>query len=250
MGKSRRDSPLSAFRNFVVATQQDPSTTEFLQLESRSAFPQARNEGSSLFASHVRLALAADTQGVLNHHVTCRVTGRRDGEHKSRTFRNNDGDGKAASVFTGELEDARTLYDVRTRIGGHGVTRTFKRRKDADAHTSTIGADKLRGIVADPKPARVSGRLLESTVGLEHRNDLGVRRLNSCQTRRDEPSAGFRRRRTPGGPRDRRPARSGFVGACEPRARGPKGEGGCDSPPFRDPARLTADTAKRLRAAQ
>jgi hypothetical protein len=79
MGKSRRDSRLGAFRNFVVAMQQDPSTTEFLQ------------------------------------------------------FRNNDDGGKAASVFAAELEDARTVYDVRTRIGGRGVTRTFKRLKDADA---------------------------------------------------------------------------------------------------------------------
>lgn len=47
-------------------------------------------------------------------------------------------------------------YDVRTRIGGRVVTRTFKRRKDADAYSSTIEADKLRGVVIDPRRARES----------------------------------------------------------------------------------------------
>jgi len=36
---------------------------------------------------------------------------------------------KAAKAFALELENAVTVYDVRTRIGGRVVTRTFKRRK-------------------------------------------------------------------------------------------------------------------------
>lgn len=47
-------------------------------------------------------------------------------------------------------------YDVRTRIGRRVVSRTFKRRKDADAYASTVEADKLRGGVVDPRAGRVT----------------------------------------------------------------------------------------------
>lgn len=47
-------------------------------------------------------------------------------------------------------------YDVRTRIAGRVVTRTFQRRKDADAFASTVEADKLRGVVVDPRAGRIS----------------------------------------------------------------------------------------------
>jgi integrase len=80
-----------------------------------------------------------------------RVTGRRGEERVFQTFRNTDEDRKAAGVLAAQLDSARTVYDVRTRIGGRVVTRTFKRRKDADAYASTIEADKLRGVVVDPR---------------------------------------------------------------------------------------------------
>ena len=47
-------------------------------------------------------------------------------------------------------------YDVRTRIGRRVVTRTFKRRKDADAYANTVEADKIRGGVVDPRASRVT----------------------------------------------------------------------------------------------
>ena len=47
-------------------------------------------------------------------------------------------------------------YDVRTRIGRRVVTRTFKRRKDADAYANTVETDKLRGGVVDPRASRVT----------------------------------------------------------------------------------------------
>src|ERR1035437_633463 len=47
-------------------------------------------------------------------------------------------------------------YDVRTRIGGGVVTRTFKRRKDADAYANTTEAKKLRGVAIDPRRAQVT----------------------------------------------------------------------------------------------
>lgn len=63
--------------------------------------------------------------------------------------------GKAAKAFALELENAVTVYDVRTRIGGRVVTRTFKRRKDADAYANTVEADKLRGVARDPRARSV-----------------------------------------------------------------------------------------------
>ena len=45
---------------------------------------------------------------------------------------------------------------MRTRIGGRVVTRTFNRRKDADAFAATVEADKLRGVVIDPRRAQVT----------------------------------------------------------------------------------------------
>jgi len=64
--------------------------------------------------------------------------------------------GKAAKAFALELENAVTVYDVRTRIGGRVVTRTFKRRKDADAYANTVEADKLRGVARDPRAGRIT----------------------------------------------------------------------------------------------
>src|ERR1039458_5115644 len=85
-----------------------------------------------------------------------RVTGRRGEARVFQTFRNTDEGRKAAAVLAAHLDNARTVYDVRTRIGGRVVTRTFKRRKDADAYASTIEADKLRGVVVDPRRAKVT----------------------------------------------------------------------------------------------
>ncbi len=47
-------------------------------------------------------------------------------------------------------------YDVRWRAGDRVHTRTFHRRKDADAFAVTIEADKLKGIVLDPQRGNVT----------------------------------------------------------------------------------------------
>jgi integrase len=49
-------------------------------------------------------------------------------------------------------------YDVRARVGGRVVTRTFKRKRDADAYATTIEADRLRGVAIDPRAGRVRFR--------------------------------------------------------------------------------------------
>src|ERR1039457_6067329 len=62
-----------------------------------------------------------------------------------------------AQIVKRTLSDGKTVhYYVRTRIGGRVVTRTFKRRKDADAYAATIEADKLRGVAVDPRSGRLT----------------------------------------------------------------------------------------------
>ena len=47
-------------------------------------------------------------------------------------------------------------YDVRWRVGDKVYTRTFHRRRDADAFAVTIEADRLKGIVIDPRKGNVT----------------------------------------------------------------------------------------------
>jgi len=61
-----------------------------------------------------------------------------------------------AQVTARRTAKGETRYDVRTRIDGRVVSRTFRRRKDAAAYAATVEADKLRGAVVDPRHARVT----------------------------------------------------------------------------------------------
>jgi integrase len=47
-----------------------------------------------------------------------------------------------------------TRYDVRTRIAGRAVTKTFRRRRDADAYAVRLESDRLDGILVDPRLRR------------------------------------------------------------------------------------------------
>ena len=49
-------------------------------------------------------------------------------------------------------------WDVRTRIGGRVVTRSFRTKREANAYAATIEADKLRGAAVDPRAGRLSLR--------------------------------------------------------------------------------------------
>lgn len=58
-------------------------------------------------------------------------------------------------------------YDVRYRAGGRSVEETFKRRQDAENRVRQIEAEKLKGVVADPRRGRerltdFAGRWLEA----------------------------------------------------------------------------------------
>ncbi len=92
-------------------------------------------------------------------HITYRVTGRHPDDPERRItgrFRNTDRGKAAARAFADTLKDPSTVYDVEYRtVEGRKVTKTFDRRKDADAYVSTTEADKLRGVVIDPRRARI-----------------------------------------------------------------------------------------------
>lgn len=87
-----------------------------------------------------------------------RVTGKSkdapEARRVSATFRNDKTGRDGAKRFALSLTDTKTFYDVRTRIGGRVVTKSFTRRKDADNYASVIEADKLRGLVVDPRQSR------------------------------------------------------------------------------------------------
>jgi integrase len=65
-------------------------------------------------------------------------------------------------------------YDVRTRVAGRVVTRTFRRSRDATAYAATVEADKLRGAVVDPRSGRVTFEDY-ATSWLAERHDLRPR---------------------------------------------------------------------------
>lgn len=63
-----------------------------------------------------------------------------------------------ATILKRTVADGGVRYDVRVRIDGRVVTRTFHRRRDAEAWVATTLADRLRGVAVDPRRARISVR--------------------------------------------------------------------------------------------
>ena len=61
-----------------------------------------------------------------------------------------------AQIFKRSTSAGDTRYDVRTRISGRVVTRTFKRKRDAESYATSVEADRLRGVAIDPRRARVT----------------------------------------------------------------------------------------------
>ncbi len=60
-----------------------------------------------------------------------------------------------AQITKRDATNGQRRYDVRTRIDGRVVTRTFRTLKDARDHAATIEADKLRSSAVDPRLGRV-----------------------------------------------------------------------------------------------
>lgn len=61
-----------------------------------------------------------------------------------------------AQIVKRTTRDGDARYDVRIRIGERVVTKTFRRRRDADSFAATAEADRLRGTLADPRSGRQS----------------------------------------------------------------------------------------------
>lgn len=61
-----------------------------------------------------------------------------------------------AQIVKRTTGDGDARYDVRIRIGERVVTKTFRRRRDADAFAATAEADRVRGMWADPRSSRQS----------------------------------------------------------------------------------------------
>ena len=63
---------------------------------------------------------------------------------------------RVAQIVKRQSKDGEPRYDVRSRVGGRVVTKTFRRRRDADAYAATLEAGRLRGLVLDPREARLT----------------------------------------------------------------------------------------------
>ena len=61
-----------------------------------------------------------------------------------------------AQQLASSLSESKTVYDVRARVGDREISKTFARRKDAEAFAATLEVDKLRGLAVDPRGGRMS----------------------------------------------------------------------------------------------
>ncbi len=89
-------------------------------------------------------------------HVKYRVSGKVGSKPVSRRFPDTAEGRTAARSFAETVRDAKVVYDVRARVGDREVSKTFARRKDADAFAATMEADSLRGVAVDPRAGRLT----------------------------------------------------------------------------------------------
>jgi integrase len=76
-----------------------------------------------------------------------------------------------AQIKKRTIASGEDRWDVRTRIGGRVVTRSFRTKREANGYANSVETDKLRGVAIDPKRARIT---LEDygTRWLARRHDL------------------------------------------------------------------------------
>jgi integrase len=92
----------------------------------------------------------------------------------SRRFPDTDRGRSAADAYSKGLIDAGTVYEVRVRISGRQVSKTFSRKSDARNYASAIETDRNRGVAVDPRSGRVTFEDY-STRWLNCRHDLRPR---------------------------------------------------------------------------
>ena len=59
-----------------------------------------------------------------------------------------------ASISKRQTSSGEVRYDVRYRAGGRAVEEAFKRRRDAENRVRQLEAERLKGLVADPRRGR------------------------------------------------------------------------------------------------
>src|SRR5579872_4828030 len=79
-----------------------------------------------------------------------------------------------AQISKRTTAEGENRYDVRMRVDGRLVTRTFKRRRDADSYAAKLESDRLRGVAIDPRRGQVTVREF-GTRWIQQRNGLAER---------------------------------------------------------------------------
>lgn len=96
-------------------------------------------------------------------HVAYRVSGRpKDSQTEvgervrtvTRRFPDTREGRREKNQFMATLADPTTRYEVRYRVDGREVSKTFKHRKPADDHVTKLDNAEIDGLVADPRRAR------------------------------------------------------------------------------------------------
>ncbi|MDA8264667.1 MAG: tyrosine-type recombinase/integrase [Actinomycetota bacterium] len=90
-------------------------------------------------------------------HISYRVSGRGpDGKLVARKFSVTEKGKARAHAFADGLVDVRTVYAVRYRVDGREHIRVFRQRKSANDYLVQVEADKLRGVLVDPRRAKIT----------------------------------------------------------------------------------------------
>lgn len=87
-----------------------------------------------------------------------KVTGKNPatGKATAKRFPDTERGRASAETYAGALVDAHTVYEVRVRIAGRQVSRTFPRKSEARNYASEIETDRNRGVAVDPRSGRVT----------------------------------------------------------------------------------------------
>lgn len=86
--------------------------------------------------------------------ITHQITGKLDGESVRRRFRDSPAGRDEAKRYAKTVTNPETRYIVRATVRGRKLSKTFTRKRDADAYITTLDHDRLRGVSVDPRLAR------------------------------------------------------------------------------------------------
>jgi integrase len=86
--------------------------------------------------------------------IRIRVTGTKDGQQATSRFRDTAEGREQAAAFETALEDPRRVFDVRVRIGGRDVCKSFTKISDAKTYAKAREGEKVKGEAVDPRRAK------------------------------------------------------------------------------------------------